>query len=905
MMSEESSRRPSPEEMLERARAEETARKRGRLKVFFGAAPGVGKTYAMLEAARARRGDGLDVVIGWIETHGRRETDALSEGLERIPPRLIEYRGVALRELDLDAALARSPGLILVDELAHTNAPGSKHARRWQDVQELLDAGIDVYSTLNVQHLESLNDVVAQITKVAVRETVPDSIFEQAGDVELVDLTPDDLLQRLREGKVYFPAQAERAMESFFQKGNLIALRELALRRTAERVDAQMTRWKSDHGIAQPWPASERVLVAVGPSPRSADLVRAAFRMATRLRAPWIGLSIESPDFQRLPPEDRDRVSAHLTLAEQLGAEPLVIAADDVAEAILTVARQRNVSRIVVGRPASRSWRDRLRGSPVDRLVRGSGPIDVLVTSGEEEREPRRTSPEPRKGTPLREFAWGSAVVALITALCWVGRPFLALADQAMVYLLGVLFVSARFSRGPALLVSLLSVAALNFFFVPPFYTFAVSDARYVITFAVMLVTGLLVSRLTLRVREQAESARQREQRTAILYTMTRSFAFRSGVSDLAEATARHIEILFEAEASVLLEDGAGGLVHRGGTAGALVASESELAVARWVLQHGRPAGHGTDTLPESQGLFLPIGSTTKTLGVLGIALGARAQALTPSQRQLLDVFVSHAALAIERALLSEEAEKARVAAEAERLRSTLLSSVSHDLRTPLAAVTGAATSLLDEEGRLDAASRRDLLETIREEAERLNRVVGDILDITRLESGAVKIRKEWYPIEEIIGSALARLEAGLAKRHVKIDLPGDVLQVPVDAILLEQVLVNLLDNAVKYTPPGSPIEIAAAERDGEVVVEVRDRGPGIPPGEETKIFERFYRAAQAGSRGGTGLGLAVCQAAIAAHGGRIRAEGREGGGAVFRFALPVEGTPPVPKEALEGSREP
>ncbi|MGH9867680.1 MAG: DUF4118 domain-containing protein [Candidatus Polarisedimenticolia bacterium] len=886
--------------MLARARAEQSAAGRGRLKIFFGYAPGVGKTYTMLEAALARLRDKVDVVVGWVETHGRQETEALAHGLERLPPRQVEYRGVVLQEMDLDAALQRRPALVLVDELAHTNAPGSRHVRRWQDVQELLGAGIDVYSTLNVQHLESFNDIVAQITGVTVRETVPDSVLEMASDVELVDLTPEDLLQRLREGKVYFPEQAQRAIQSFFQKGNLLALRELALQRTAERVDAQMNTWMREQGIDRAWPTRERVLVAVGPSPRSMDLVRAAYRTATRLRAPWMALSVETPDFHRLTEQDRSRVGAHLAFAERLGAQTMVVAGENLADALLTMARKHNVTRIVLGKPGRRRWRDWLRGSMLERVAARSGPIDVLVTSAEAEPSGRPVkAPSPAPPGRMREYVWAAVTVSLSTALCWLVLPFLTLADQAMIYLLGVLFVASRFSRGPALAASLASVAALDFFFVLPYFTFAVSDIRYVITFAVMLLTGVLVAHLTWRVRQQADSASQREQRTAVLYMMSRSFAFRSGAADIAEAAARHVEVLYETEACVLVPDAGGKLVVRGGEAARITGSERSMAVARWVLEHGQPAGHGTDTLPDADGMFFPLSGRRGTMGVLALALGKAAPPLAPSQRQLLEVFVNQAALALERALLAEEAERAQVATETERMRSALLSSVSHDLRTPLAAVTGAATSLLQEEPHLSPRDRRELLETIREEADRLNRIVRNLLEITRLESGTLAIRKEWYPLEEVVGSTLARLEPHLSGRDVRVDLPETLLQAPLDPVLAELVLLNLLENVAKHTPAGTPVEISASATDDEVQVEVKDRGPGIPAGEEEKIFERFYRSPGSERIAGAGLGLAVCRAAVAAHGGRIWAANREGGGMVFSFTLPLEGTPPdVPDEA-------
>ena len=894
----EPSGRPSPDEMLARAHAEEQTRKRGKLRIFFGAAPGVGKTYAMLEAARERQAEGLDVVIGWIETHGRLDTEALAEGFERIPPREVQHRGLQLRELDLEAALARRPALLLVDELAHTNPPGSKHARRFQDVQELLDAQIDVYTTLNVQHLESLNDVVAQISNVLVRETVPDSVFEQADEVELADITPDDLLKRLRDGKVYIPAQAERALEHFFKKGNLIALRELSLQRTAERVDAQMARWKRTEGIAQPWPARERILVAISPAPQSANLVRAAYRMATRLGSPWIVCWIETPSAHRLPVTDLERIQKHLTLAGQLGAETIVIAGEHLGPAVLQLARQRNVTRILVGKPTHSRWHDRLRGSLVDELVRGSGAIDVIATTGVEEEPAGPPAREDGRPMPVGEYLQALAIVLAATGLCWLTRPLMTLGDQAMIYLLGVLYVASRSSRGPALFASLASVAAIDFFFVPPHFTFDVAHKTYLVTFTVMLATALIVSSLTLRIRSQAEAARERERRTAVLYALTRSFAFRRGVDDIAEAAAAHVQVLFEMEAGVLLVDEGGSLVVRSGGTHPFLRDERELSVARWVFDHGRSAGRSTDTLPAVEGLYLPLIGGTRTLGVLAIALGSRKEPLTASQGQILDVFVKQAALALERAILAEEAEQSLLAAETERLRNTLLATISHDLRTPIAAITGAATSLLDRSTALPLPEQRDLIDTIREEADRLHRIVRDLLDLNRIESSALAVHKEWCPLEDIVGSAIVRLDEQLSGRDVQVKLPSSMLVVPMDPVLVEQVLTNLLENAAKYTPPASPITIDTESADSGVIVSVSDRGPGIPPADLERVFEKFQRLAGEGDVAGTGLGLAICRAILTAHSGRIWAENREGGGARFRFFLPITGTAPALDES-------
>ena len=873
--------------MLARAAVEAESERRGRLKVFFGMAPGVGKTFALLQSAQEKKRTGVDVVLGWVETHGRPETEVLTAGFERLPPRRVDYRGLELLEFDLDGALARRPALILLDELAHTNAAGSRHARRWQDADELLAAGIDVYTTLNVQHVESLNDVVAQITGVRVRETVPDSIVDRADEIELVDLSPDDLLRRLEEGKVYVPAQAERAVQNFFRKGNLLALRELALRRTAERVDAQGLEWRRQQGVAEPWSTRERVLVAVGPAPSSADVIRAAYRLATRLRAPWLAVSVETPAFGRLGEEERERVTANLALAQRLGAETIVVRGLRASDELLALARERNATKVLVGKPRGLRWPwQHLRGL-VPELVARSGPIDVLVTSGEQEAEERLASAHGRTPHRLRDYGWGLFAVVLSTLACLAGASLLSLADQAMVFLLGVLVVASRLPRRPSLFTAIASVAAFDFFCVPPPFSFAISDLRYIVTFAVMLAVALLVSTFTVRLREQAEEARERERRTAALYAMGRQFVIETGVAEIARTAVRHVHDLLGVETIVLLADRAGNLTPCGGAEFALAKDEQALAVARWAFQHGRLAGHGTDTLPGSQALFIPLVGSAGHLGAFGIALGRRAEPPTPSQWQIAETFVAQTALALERALLVERASSARVAAETERTRSALLSAVSHDLRTPLASISGAA-SALDAGRDLDDAARAELLATIREESERLTHLIGDLLDLTRLESGDLVVKKESYPLEEIVDSAVQRLQRELAGRAIQRVQPEDVLVAPVDPVLLEQVLINLLENAAKYTPADSPIEVRLAAQDGQARIEVADRGPGLPPGEEGRVFERFYRAADSHRSRGTGLGLTVCEAIVRAHQGRITAENRSGGGALFRVTLPL-----------------
>ncbi|HQZ18154.1 MAG TPA: sensor histidine kinase KdpD [Vicinamibacteria bacterium] len=886
--------RPDPDALLARVKEQEEKSRRGKLKIFLGASAGVGKTFAMLEAGQKLLREKRDVVVGWVETHGRQETARLLEGLERLGARKDAHRGVELAEFDLDGALARRPALILLDELAHTNAPGSRHAKRWQDAVELLDAGIDTYTTLNVQHLESLNDVVAQITGVKVQETVPDSVLEEADEVELVDIPPDELLQRLREGKVYVPEQARRAIDGFFRKGNLMALRELALRRTAERVDEQMRDYRRDHGISATWPASERLLVCVGPNPASERLIRATRRMAVGLRAQWVAVYVETPSHAKLPESDRQALADNLRLAESLGGGTVILAGADVARQLVLYAREHNVGRILAGKPTHSRWRDRLRGSLVDALVRGSGDIDVYVISGDTSRDAKQAGPPAafRPRSPASDYASAVAVVLLTTVICWAMFPVFAATNLVMVYLLGVTFVATRSSRGPAALASVLSVAAFDFFFIPPHLTFAVADSQYLLTFAVMLLVALLISTLASRARAQADAVRQRERRTSSLYAMSRDLGAAQNVDDVGMISAKHVEEVTSAQVFVLSTGLSGHLREVGSRVQARPLNDRDEAVARWVFENRRPAGLGTDTLPAASALFLPLAGSDQSLGVLGVR-PASGRPFTPDQMQLLDAFASLAAAALDRVRLLGQAQRAQVEVETERLRNSLLSSVSHDLRTPLTSITGAASSLLQAPGNLDDASRRDLLETIHEEAFRLNRLVANLLDMTRLESGALKVRKEWSPIEEVIGSALTRLASSLAGRRVETEVPDNLPLAPFDALLIEQVLVNLIENAVKYTPAGGEIVISASASPEALSVEVSDRGPGIPPGDEARVFEKFQRLEGRGRKGGVGLGLTICRGIVTAHGGTINVFKREGGGASFRFTLPIEGEPP------------
>lgn len=902
--------RPDPDALLRRMQAEEARAKRGKLKIFFGLAPGVGKTYRMLQVARDLVCEQhLDVVIGLVESHRRPDTASMVLGLELLPRRRVEYRGHVLEEFDLDLALARRPALLLLDELAHTNAPGGRHAKRWQDVEELLAAGIDVFTTVNVQHVESLNDVVAQIAGVQVRETVPDAVLDRADAIELVDIAPEELLQRLREGKVYLPDQASRAVEHFFKRGNLLALRELALRRTAQHVDEDVLAYREAHGVRATWPTGERILVCVGPAPSSGRLIRAAARLAAGLRCPWTATYVEPTVGAPLTDADRDRLEVHLRLAESLGASVGRLSGDHVAKTLVDHARRSNVTRIVLGKPRHSRWRDRLRGSLVDDVVRESGEIEVQVIGGGDDGRPTPAgpaAPASRSGAPVWQHFAAAGLVGATLLLALGLRSALGLPDLEMLFLLAVMAIAARFSRAPALTAATLSVAAYDFFFVPPLYTFSVGDRRYWLTFLMMFGVGLAMSELVGRLRRQERESSAREARTAALYGLTRALGAVERPEEIAAVAARHAADAFRA-AVVLLTNGDDGepaptAAYPEGTS----LAPGDLGVARWALANDAPSGLGTDRLPGAPVVCMPLRAGAARPGVLALRPLDGAP-LRADQRAFLDVYCRQVAVAQERARLVEAAHSAALRARTEEMRASLLSTVSHDLRTPLASITGAATALRDSPG-LDAETRAGLVDAIVDQAERLERLVANLLDMTRLEAGALTLSPDWVPVEELFGSALTRLEGALAGRPVRIDVPGDVPLLRVDPVVFEHVFVNLLENAVKYTPPGTPIELRARFEGGAspaVHMEVADHGPGLVVGEEARIFEKFVRG---GARQGTGagLGLAICRGIVEAHGGSITAANRAahppGSGAVFRVVLPVRGAPPPMPPALEAS---
>jgi two-component system sensor histidine kinase KdpD len=889
----DSQHRPSPEALLQQAEREG----RGRLKIFLGAAPGVGKTYEMLQTAQAKLREGVDTVIGVVETHSRKDTEALVAGLEIVPRRKIDYAGHTLEEMDIDAILQRRPKLVLVDELAHTNASGSRHPKRYLDVEELLDAGIDVYSTLNIQHLESLNDVVAKITRIRVRETVPDSIIDRADDVEVVDLTPEDLIQRLKEGKVYVPAQAERAVRHYFQPGNLTALRELALRRTAQRVDEQMVNYMRAHAISGPWAAGERVLVGVNDDPNCAALVRYARLIADRLRAPWTAINIETSRTHRLSEAARDRIADCLRLAQRLGGDAVTVPATDITQGLVDYAHDNNFTHVVIAKSHRSRWSELWRGSNTHRLIRRAGDLHVHVIA-EPQRDPAHGAQdhdEIGEGVTARPAVFdpnpyiGSLGMVGLALLVGVGmQQWLAVQNVALVFLTAVLGSAIAYGLLPSLFACLVSVLAYNFFFLPPLYTFTIADPENVVALFFFAVVAVIASNLAARVRAQAVSARQRAKTTEDLYLFSRKLAAVVTLDELLWATAYQIALMLKVRVVLLLPEGESIAVRAGYPPEDLL-DEADLAAAKWCWQNNRPAGRDADTLPGTR-LFLPIRTGRGAVGVVGIDNDDPGPLLTPDQRRLLDALSDQTALAIERVNLADDLDRAKIEAEADRLQSALLTSLSHDLRTPLASILGAATSLDSYGARLDEKSMKEMTGTIREEAERLNRFIANLLDMTRLESGAIAMRVAPVDLAELVGSALERTAKILSLHHVELDIPANLPMLELDPVLFEQVLFNILDNAAKYAPAGSLIRIEARDGIGGVQLSVIDEGPGIAPDDLERIFDKFYRV-HAGDRqrAGTGLGLAICRGFVEAMGGTIVAQNRrDHSGAIFTLSLPV-----------------
>jgi len=927
--------RPDPDELLDKLQRDEARQQRGRLKIFFGASAGVGKTFAMLQGARRRLSEeNLDVVVGVVETHGRSETAALLEGMEVLPPLQIEYRGRTLAEFDLDAALARKPQLLLVDELAHSNLTGARHLKRWQDVQELLAAGIDVYTTVNVQHLESLNDVVGQITGIRVWETVPDHVFDAADEVTLVDLPAEELLDRLRDGKVYLAQQAERAVRNFFRKGNLIALRELALRRTADRVDAQMREYRADQSIQRIWQARERLLVCVGSGVGAESLVRSAARLAANLKADWIAVYVETAALQRRSDAQRELTFAALKLAQELGAEAVTLDGSDAVPTLLSYARVRNVSKLVVGASRRQGLSRTLKRSLGDRLIEHAGDIDVTLVHIQVQAGagvPQTLAGDIRNAlagereerSPASSYGWAALTVALITGVASFLTGHLDLTNLVMLYLLGVIFAAARLGRGPGALTSVLSVAAFDFFFVPPRMSFSVSDTQYVLTFAGMLVTSLVISHLTSTLRQQARIASYRERRTGAMYAMARELAAALTTEQIIEIGSRHVSEVFRAKVAILLPDSADQVrqpVEELLQPIWLTGPQLDVDVVQWVYDQQKPAGAGTDTLPASPAKYLPLKAPMRTRGVLALTSESAQLFSGPEQAQMLDTFAAQIALAVERVHYVDIARDAVVSMESERLRNSLLSAISHDLRTPLTTIVGFSSMLAQSQGIESgqnglAMSNSDLVEAIHEEALRMTGLVTNLLDMARLQAGGVQLSRQWLMLEEVVGAALRASRRRLAQHPVHVHLPPDLPLLQLDAVLMERLFTNLFENAAKYAGANSSLDISAntVTVDGKsfVRVNVDDHGPGLPAGMEKRIFEKFTRGEKESAKPGIGLGLAICRAIVNAHGGEIGAENRlvSGGtdgtvvqGARFWFTLPAGEAPPGPETLVDES---
>jgi two-component system sensor histidine kinase KdpD len=888
-----SDNRPNPDQLLARVQEEESRAQRGRLRIFFGYAAGVGKTFAMLEAAQRERANGADVVVGYVEPHGRPETEALLAGLESIPPKLIPYRGVTLREFDLDAALARRPHLILVDELAHTNVEGSRHTKRWQDVEELLQAGINVWTTLNVQHVESLNDIIAQITGIIVRETLPDAVLERADEIELIDITPEELLERLQEGKVYIPHQAERALRNFFQKSNLLALRELSLRQTAVRLQRDVEAARLERGARAPWATAERVLVSVGPSPTSARIIRSTKRLAASLGASWVAVAVDPGVDGARSAVMREQTERNLRLAEQLGAETRTLVGRNVADTLLQFAATNNVTKIVIGKTAQPRWKRWLVGTIADQLLERSGDIDIYIVSGEGEAPAPADILIRSKSVAWTQYLTAAIVVAVCALVGWgVDSVGLREANVVMVFLSGVALVSARCGRGPSIASAIASVVVFDFFFVPPYFRFAVSDVEYVITFAVMLGIGLLISELTSRLQAQLRASQLQEHRTAQLFRMTRQLTELAGSEFLVRTAGQQLTEIFEGEVVMYLHEPDGSLSLRFGEETSVAKQQVNAIVAQWVTSNNKIAGAGTDTLPNATALFAPMVGSQHTVGALGVRPQEMSRVGDPEQQRLLETCASLIALSIERDESVLQAHQAQLQVETEQLRNSLLNCVSHDLRTPLATIAGTTSSVLERSTGQD----RELLQSAVDESRRLARLVDNLLRMARLDAGSVTLNRQWHVMEEVIGVALETVKRELAGHQVHVDIPADFPLLSIDGFLMEQVFVNLFENAARYTPAGSRIDVSANMNKHRAKIRVADNGPGLPPGSESKLFDRFFRGSMepADGRRGVGLGLAICQAIVRAHGGGIAAVNRPEGGAEFCIELPCEQTPPT-----------
>ncbi|MDX2266295.1 MAG: sensor histidine kinase KdpD [Hyphomicrobiales bacterium] len=890
--------RPAPDALLDEA----TRESRGKLKIFLGAYPGVGKTYSMLQAAHERRREGVDVVVGVVETHGRAETEALLRDLEILPRMQITYRGRVFGEMDLDGLLKRRPALAIVDELAHTNVIGSRHEKRHQDVEELLAAGIDVYTTLNIQHVESLNDVVSRISRIQVRETLPDKVLELASEIELVDLTPDDLIQRLRQGKVYVAEQAGRAIRHFFSKGNLTALRELAMRVAAERVDAQMVRYMHAHAIPGPWPAQDRLLVCVNEAPVGKRLVRTARRMAERARIPWICVHVRTPHYDTMSETAKTRIADALRLAESLDGEVVVLHAESrIVDALIEFALKRNVTRMLIGRERRRHWTAWFRESVAQEILDKATRFEVTVISADETEAGGEAIsgglPMP-VGAP-RDYAVATLAVALATGIGLGAKYWFSFSNISLLMLIAVLMVAIKYGRWPAFFASVLSFLAYDYVFTRPYYTFSIFEQSELFTIALFLFASFIVGNLAERLRMQIAAMRTSAQRISTLYEFSRKIAAAASLDDVLWAAVHHVASTMESSALVLLPNADNRLQIAAGYPPEDQLETKDWGAAEWAWSNGKVAGWRSDTLPAADWLFLPLKTRRGPVGLLGVSFKERGQPLSPDQWRLLEALVGQVAIAVERTNLASDIEEARVFTETEQLRSALLSSVSHDLRTPLVSIIGSATSLASLGDDMTPENRQQLTQTILDESERLNRFVQNLLDMTRLGYGALQPKREWSDIREIAGRAIKQLRKVLGGRRVSLNAPETLPALFVDPVLIEQVVANILDNAAKYTKPDGKISIDAMQSGDSLLVRITDDGPGIPKEARESVFDIFYRVRAGDSQiAGTGLGLSICRGIVEAHGGQIKAKDAPSGqGAVIEFILPLTAMPHIPAQ--------
>lgn len=892
--------RPDPDSLLAAIQKQEARQQRGKLKIFFGMAAGVGKTYAMLDAARQLQADGVDVVVGYVETHGRRETETLLDELAIIPRQKLNYHGALLEEMDLDAILARKPQLVLVDELAHTNVPGARHIKRWQDVVEILESGISVHTTVNVQHFESRADAVRQITGITVHETVPDTLLDLADEIELIDLSPEELRKRLAEGKVYTPERTEVAANNFFRVGNLTALREMALRLTAEHVDHKLQDYMQIKHIAGPWKSGERLMVAVGPSPFSEQLIRWTRRVAYNLEAPWIAAYVETS--QTLSPEAKENLARNLTLARDLGGEVITTPGINITEALIRLAHQRNATQIVIGKPLRHPFQDFLSGgSLTDKLIRSSGDIDIYVVTGDKragESRPSITFQQPVMHSTWQQYIWAFLIVGTITGIDLLvlnSLPWVTYLAVGLTELLAVLLIAVYIGRGPALLAALASAVSWNFLFIEPRFTFEISHFQDIILFILYFVIAIFTGNLTARIRTQERQARYNAERTMALYTLAHETATAVDMDDVLRTAVTQIGGVFDADVAILLSEGER-LAEQPHPSSTLQMDEKDYSVALWAFENSKPAGRFTDTLPSAGAQYLPLRTPSRPVGVIGIRMRQKER-LSFEQGVLLETFVNQVALVIERELLDEAAEQSAMLRESERLYMTLLNSISHELRTPIAAIAGAASSLLDPQTGANEDARLELTNNIRLATSRLNRLVENLLDISRLESGRLRLKRDWCDVSEIISVAVRRLEQCFEGHPLTIGVASQLPLVQVDFVLVEQALVNLLENACAYTPDGTPITITARPYEQWIEIAVADKGSGIPEAEIARIFDKFYRVPGTAT-GGTGLGLSISRGLVEAHGGTLSAENQPAGGARFVLRLPANGVPPPVKEA-------